>query len=316
MDYTVKSGKKPIELIFDNIHDHEVGIADLWIKEVEKRSGGIVHFIQYNGDGPKITETADVICDIPAAGGKYHLLDLVQIPFVFPKATVGSKVIAQLYAEFPELRSELSDFKIVGLGIGKMMAIFSRKSWGPVRTLEDLKGARTRSLLPIDQAIEALGAKPMHVDFLDITRLLEIGELDATVLGLVPAKTFHLAERAAPYCTIAGNLSITMHPMRTFMKWESWNKLPTDIQRIIDGLGPSGQDCWFAARKAPGSDRYLQEALEYFAKNGRIITLAPQELERWLNILQPLRDSAIQMVESKGLPGRKFFKRMLELVKQ
>jgi hypothetical protein len=122
---------KPIELIFHNIHDHGVEITNLWIGEVERRTRGKVHFTKYDGGGPQFTARADVIRDVPAGGGRYHLLDLIQIPLIFPGSKVGSRVLAQLYAEFPELRAELSDVKIVGLSIGALMAIFSSKAWGP-----------------------------------------------------------------------------------------------------------------------------------------------------------------------------------------
>ena len=239
-----------IELVFHNIHDHGVSITKLWTEEIERRSGGRVHFSLHTGGGPQLTAKADAVRDVPAGGGgQYPLLDLVQTPLVFPSATTGSRVIAQLYAEFPALREELNDVKVAGLSLGATMAIFSSRKWGPIRTLADFKGARTRSLLPIDSAMAALGAIPLHVDYLDIARQLESGELDATILGLLPAKMFDLADHDTPYCTLTGNLSITMHPMRTYFKWDSWQKLPPDIQKIIDSLGPAGGDCWFAATR-------------------------------------------------------------------
>jgi TRAP-type C4-dicarboxylate transport system substrate-binding protein len=304
----------PVELVYHDVHDHGVAIANLWISEVERRAGGKVHFTKYAGAGPQLTARADVVRDVPAEGGRYLLLDLIQIPMIFPNSKVGSRVIAQLYSEFPELRSELSDVKVVSLSIGALMAIFSSRSWGPVRTLEDLRGARIRSLLPVDKSFEALGAQTRHVGFLEIARELADGDLDATVLGLLPAQNFKLAENGAPYCTIVGDRSITMHPMRTYLKRESWNKLSPDIQATIDSLGPAGQDCWTATRSGLDSDRALTAAIDYFKQKGEIIRLAPDEQSRWLKAMQPQRIAAVEWAESHGLPGRRFFARMLELV--
>ena len=309
-----ESGEKPIELVFHNIHDHGVEIMDIWMKEVETRTGGRVQFTKRIGEDPESIKAADMVRDVPAMNERYPLLNLVQIPFILPSATVGSKVIAQLYAEFSELRDELSDVKIVGLGIGALMAIFSNKAWGPIRTLEDFKGARTRSLTMIDPVIETLGGKPMHVGWFEMPRLLEKGEMDAAVLGVLPGHMFKLADGAAPYCTIAGDRSITMHPMRTYMKWDTWNSLPPDICQIIDEIGPAGSDCWFAVQSGLDADSHLHEALEYIEKNGELIKVTPQELERWRRLVQPLLDSAVNKVEAKGLPARRFFNRMNELV--
>jgi TRAP-type C4-dicarboxylate transport system substrate-binding protein len=309
-----KSPEKPIELVCHNIHDHGVEITDMWMKEVERRTNGRVHFTLRSGEDRSLIQSADVVRDVPAEGGRRPLLDLIQIPFIFPSSTVGSKVVAQLYAEFAELRDELSDSKVVGLGIGALMAIFSSRAWGPIRKLEDLKGARIRSLTVIDGIMEDFGAKPRHVGFLEISRLLETRELDATVLGILPARMFKLAEGAGPYCTIAGNLSITMHPMRMFMKRDTWNSLPTDIQKTLDEIGPAGGECWFAVQSGLDADNQLRKALDYIRQNGELIEVAPDEMKRWQQIAQPRREAALSAVEAKGLPGARFFNRMNELV--
>jgi len=152
---------------------------------------------------------------------------------------------------------------------------------------------------------------------LKIGDLLEKGELDATVLGISPSKQFKLAERGTPYCTVVGGWSITMHPIRFFMKWDSWNSLSSDIQRIIDELGPAGSDCWYASQTGSGADGSAAAAQRYITDNGgKIIVPPPEELERWVKVTQPLRKAAIQVAEDKGLPGKKFFNRMLELVEE
>jgi TRAP-type C4-dicarboxylate transport system substrate-binding protein len=288
----------------------------MWMKEVETRTAGRVRFTKSSGEDPGLIKVADIVRDVPAMDSRYPLLNLLQIPFVFPSSTVGSKVIAQLYAEFPELRNELSDVKIVGLGTGALMAIFSSKAWGPIRSLEDFKGARTRSLPLIDGIIEAFGAKPLHVGYNEISLLLEKGKLDAAVLGILPAKMFKLADGIAPYCTIAGKTSITMHPMRIYMKWDTWNSLPSNIRNIIEEIGPAGADCWYAVQSGQNADKHVREALEDIKQKGKLTEVFPRELKRWYQLIQPKIDSAVSDIEVKGLPGKKFFNRMVELVRK
>jgi TRAP-type C4-dicarboxylate transport system substrate-binding protein len=306
----------PIELAFHNIHEHGTQIMDAWINQVQTRSGGRVRFRKSSGENREAIKAADLVRDVPAGGERYQLLNLVQIPFIFPSSTIGSRVIAQLYAEFTELRAELSDVKVVGLGIGALMALFSNKARGPIKTLEDFKGAKTRSLPMIDGIIESLGGRPEHVGWFEMAQLLEGGMLDAAVLGVLPAHQFKLADGAAPYCTLAGDLSITMHPMRIYMKWDTWNRLPPDLRTVIEEIGPSGADCWFAVQSGLDADRNLREALDYIEQKGEIIKVAPEELKRWQRLIDPHRAAAINAVEAKGLPGKKFFKRMNELVKE
>ncbi len=312
MDSDAKETLK--ELVFHNIHEHGVGIAGRWMNEVKARTGGKIHFRESSGEDPEKIKAADIVRDVPAGNMNYRLLNLIQIPFLFPSSTVGTRVIAQLYAEFTELRNEMSDTKVVGLGTGALMAIFSSRRWGPIRSLEDLHGARIRSLPPIDGFIEALGARPLQVPYLKISQLLAAGELDATVLGILPARMFRLAEEAAPYATVFQNRSISMHPMRLYMKWETWNRLSSDVQEIIESLGPAGGDCWFATQAGPDADDSLRQALEYIIKNGELINIPAEELERWRRRIQPRIDVVLSEVETAGLPGRRFFSRMNELV--
>lgn len=305
--------EKPTELKFHNIHEHGTEIMDMWMKEIEKRTGGRVRFIKSAGEKPELFAAADVVRDVPAMNSNYPLLNLIQVPFVFPNSTVGSQVIAQLYSEFKELRDELNDTKVVGLGTGALMAIFSSKAWGPIGTLEDFKDARIRSLTPIDGIVKALGGKPLHVGYLEISHLLETGQLDATVLGILPAYNFKLAEGAAPYCTIPEERSITMHPIRIYMKWETWIRLPSDIRNVIEEIGPASSDCWYALQSGRDADNHLAEAMEYIKQKGEFVQVAPEEMNRWRRVIRPNLDSILNEVEARGLPGKRFFKRMNKL---
>jgi hypothetical protein len=107
-----------------------------------------------------------------------------------------------------------------------------------------------------------------------------------------------------------------MHPMRTFVKWSVWNSLPSDIQRIIEEIGPAGGDCWFATQNGQDADNHLLKAMEYLKKNGELFKVLPEELKRWQQLIQPVMNSAINNIEAQGLPGKKFFNRMTELVEK
>jgi hypothetical protein len=74
-----ESQEKPRELVFHNIHEHGVEIADMWINEVEARSNGRVRFKKSSGEDPEIIKAADIVRDVPALSSRYPLLNLVQI---------------------------------------------------------------------------------------------------------------------------------------------------------------------------------------------------------------------------------------------
>ncbi len=204
----------------------------------------------------------------------------------------------------------------MGLGTGALMAIFSSRTWGPIRTSESLKGARIRSLLPIDRALEAFGTQTIHVKYHEVCQSITDRKIDATILGLLPGRIFQIADAGASYCTITLPLSITMHPLRIYLKWSSWHKIPLEIQKVIDSLGPEGSDCWFASQCGQDFDSHLTGALDYVRQKGEIVTITGTELEKWRRIMQPARQIAVNALEEMGLPGRVFFKRLLELTEK
>ena len=309
-----ESENHPIKLIFHNIHDHGTDIGDMWMAEIEKRSCGKVIFSTTIGDNPDLIRSADVVRDVPASTERYPLLNLVQIPITFPNSTVGSRVIAQLYEEFSELRSELNDVKVLGIGTGAPMAIFSSRSYKKIQKVEDLVDVRIRSISIMDDIFRAFGAISQNVGWFDMGKLLKSGELNAALLGIIPAYMFKLADNAAPYCTITGYKSITMHPMRIYMKWGTWNRLPDTIRGVIDGLGPSGANCWYAIQNGNDSDTHLIKALDYFRQKGSVTSVMPDELVRWERMVQPVMESLLDKYEKRGLPARNYVARMKDLV--
>ncbi|MBU3181694.1 hypothetical protein [Clostridium psychrophilum] len=64
-------------------------------------------------------------------------------------------------------------------------------------------GARIRSILPLNSVLSELAAEPVHIDYLTLKDKMASGELDAAVVGLLPAFSFNLVEEVAPYCMLA-----------------------------------------------------------------------------------------------------------------
>lgn len=305
--------QEPIELIFHEVHDHHVNISDLWIQEVEQRCQGQVHFTKYVGRELPSDCKVDVWRQSVATGGKYLLMDLIQMPFVTRKSLDGSRILAQLYKEFEEFRQETSDVKVCGLGTGSLMGIFSTEKWGPIKSLEDLKGSRCRSILPFDSCLTAIGSEPVHVNYLELKEDMKSGKMQCALLGLLPALTFNLVEEVAPYCALAVEGNISTHAMRLAMTWEAWNKLPEDVQKAIDEIGPAGGDCWFANHNGTDFDANLEDALNYIRKHGQISLYDESDLDRCIDLMQPGVEERIRIAEEHGLPGRKFYDRLLEL---
>ena len=307
---------KPVELVFHEVDNHNVMISDFWIKEVERRCQGQVHFTKYVGKELPKGQDADVFRISSAAGGRFFLMDLIQMPFLTRNSADGTRILSQLYEEFEEFRREFSEFKICGLGTGATMGLFTSKRVGPIKNSMDLKGMRVRSVLPFDACLSSIGAEPVHVNYLELKQDMINGKMDAAVLGMLPAQVFNLCEEVAPYCMLDAERNISTHGMRLAMRWETWYKLPAVAQKVIDELGPAGGNCWVATHWGTEYNRSLVEgALRYVREVGQVSIWDPADVKQCICQMQPGIDLRIQIAEEHGLPGRRVYERMIELAK-
>ncbi len=318
---------KPIELTFSTwtaVVSQDTEMCKSWMQEVEKRTQGRVKFTFYEAGAlgaakehydMAVKGLADLtyhnIANLP---GRFLLADALQLPFTVPSAEVGAKVHVQLYHEFPEMQKEYSEVKVIGLGVIDPYFIITTKAAGQVRTLEDLKGKKIRTSGTEGDTIAALGGVPTGLLITEVYLALQKGVLDGASLGLSGLKAFKLSE-VAHYLTYWDGSSIRVAPWIVPMNLAKWNSLPSDIQKIISELSVDGT--WFAPFAGPIYTRWAEEGKTMAKEQGwEFYKLPPEELQRWMEKVKPMKEKWISDLEAKGLPGRKFIDRLVELSKQ
>jgi len=111
-------------------------------------------------------------------------------------------------------------------------------------------------------------------------------------------KSFRLAE-VTKYTTNSNLWLLMGHYVA--MNWDSYNKLPADLKKVIDDNNEWGkQDCWKMY------DSIDETGIEYAkGKKHEFINLPPAEEERWLTALRPVQDKIASDIDAKGYPGTK-----------
>jgi TRAP-type C4-dicarboxylate transport system substrate-binding protein len=99
--------------------------------------------------------------------------------------------------------------------------------------------------------------------------------------------------------------------MYVAMNWDSWNSLPSDIQQIFEEAAvdiPNSTD----THKLQANAEALQRAIDEYGL--KVITLTPEELARWRQVQDTVRDEWVAELEAQGLPGRKLLEHLDSLL--
>lgn len=272
-----------------------------WKKEVEKRTNGKVSIKTFPGgtllkakgimDGV-IAGTADIGCLCMAyQPGRFSVTNATALPVGFPNATVASLTLWDIYNKYkPE---GFAKVKVLTMFTCAPANIYAKV---PVKNLEDLKGLQLRASGGVAQVLKALGATAVGMPQSQTPEALQKGVVKGAASSLETLKDFKYAEM----CKYVTMLNGPVYPFAVVMNMDSWNKLPKDVQKVMDELGP--QQCvWTGVYM----DNHVNESIAWSKENHNIeITeLSGEEKAKWDKLLEPITNDWIEKAKGKGLPA-------------
>ena len=172
-----------------------------------------------------------------------------------------------------------------------------------VTKIEDLKGLKIRTNTQgATKLVEKLGGVPVSVATPDLYTSLETGVID----GLVTSLGFFYPMKMYEVCKYAVVEPIAMSMTFIAMSWDAWNRLPADLQRILEEV--TWDYYWTNINHE--TDRYLNSYLKPVKDAGvELIYLSDQERARWEQATQSLIDEWITKMDGKGLAGSEAVRR-------
>ena len=272
-----------------------------WKKEVEQRTNGQVVVNTYPGGtllGAKnmmdgvIAGQADIgnLC-MAYQPGRFIVTNATSLPLGIPNARKGSLVLWDLWEKYqPEAFAKV---KVLAMFATAPTNIMSKV---PVRTLEDLKGLDLRASGGAAQILAAWGANPVGMPMPATVEALQKGVVKGLFSSLEVMKDFKFAE-TCKYVTITDTV---IYPFAVVMNMDSWNKLPKDVQKVMDDLRVE-QSEWTGTYM----DNHVKAAMEWAKteQNVEVITLSAAEKARWDAKLVPLTEKWAADAKSKGFPA-------------
>lgn len=277
-----------------------------WKKEVEKRTGGKVAIDTYPGGtllGAKnmidgvIQGQADIGCLCMAyQPGRFVITNATSLPLSIPDARVASLVLWDLYKKYQP--AAFSKVKVLTMFTCAPANIMSKK---PVRTLDDIKGMDLRASGGAAQILKAWGANQVGMPMSATPEALQKGVVQGLFSSLEVMKDFKFAE----FCRYATLTNTVIYPFGVVMNMDSWNKLPKDVQKVMEDLGTEQAE-WTGTYM----DNHVTDSIAWSKKTYDVefIKLTKKDLAAWNKMLKPITDKWIKGAKEKGLPARAIIK--------
>lgn len=217
----------------------------MWKEEVEKRSNGRVavqylHSRQLGEERPLfegvLSGTVDAMVgssiSLTVFAGKPSF-EALQLPFLISSYDTLAKVLSSDAAMAMLADLDSSGIKGYSLFEGGQRHYLSTK--GPVRTMNDLAGMKTRVMnMPMHLAIwELAGAAPVGMNYGEIYTSLETGVIDGVEINVSSLESERFYE-AAKHFTYTGHY---FWPGMLIGNKAKFDSLPADIQQIMLDAG-------------------------------------------------------------------------------
>ena len=293
--------------------------AQQWLALVTERTDGRVTFDYFPAE--QLAKSADLLdaaqnglADIVYAPPLY-LSDRLPLSTVTALPLVGNVTNQQaLNDAFHKLvMGDLNEAEILPLGVRAVRTIvtapyqvMSRE--GKIETLADLDGTKLRSSGGVQESsVEALGAVPVAIPAPDLYPALQRGTVEGTLFNLPTAAGYKLQEQLE-YST--DNLNLGLFPVLYVINEDVWGTLPQDIQEIMVQASRDVLSNVVEADKKGVED--FRKGVE--ENGGGLYQIGEEELARWNERLDPVRQTWVENLEGQGKPAQAILDRWTELV--
>lgn len=276
-----------------------------WVKAIETRTGGQIKIDTYpsatlgkpqDAYDNVIKGIADITWGFVAYfPGRFPLTEVMNLPMLgVDKATVGSKVVWDLYNETPYLKKEFADVKVLTLHTHDGAPVTSKK---PILNMADMQGKKIRAPGgPLVPMLQSLGASPMAMPAPDTYQAAEKGVIDGAVMAWEAVEMMNLQE----VFKSALDANVNSGVFFLIMNKKTWDSLPPDVQKVFDE--ESGEKASQLFAKAWDETKKTSTA-KFTKAGGKIVEMDAAEASKWREKSMSVWTKWASDQETKKLPG-------------
>jgi TRAP-type C4-dicarboxylate transport system substrate-binding protein len=202
---------------------------------------------------------------------------------------------------------ELKGVKLLGIFCAGPFHLMMAKH--PIDSLNDLKGKKIRAAGIQAKIVRALGAVPVGMAAPEIYGALEKGVIDGALTAYSAVRSFNLGDVVKHYTPIG----IGFIDFGVGMNMNSYNKLPKDVQAVIDELI---KEKGITIRGNKLEEGQLQMGIDLLNKFGAVKHVLPEaDMKKVSQALVPIWDEWIKEGEAKGLPRKAMLDELYGMLK-
>jgi TRAP-type C4-dicarboxylate transport system substrate-binding protein len=292
--------------------------VEWWAKEIEKRTEGRVKFEYYWSESlakarDNINATKGGVADVSfLASWGYHPSDFPvwqfsELLFLGEKEFPHLTAVKEMYQTVPELKEEAdkTGLKLLWMGSTQPTNFLTKK---PIRTLEDFKGLKIRSVGAVADWVKSLGGVSSPITIYETYEALQKGTVDGSqgyMYQFLPYKW----QEVTKYLNTTGIQLITFS---IWMNKDVWNKLTPADQKVFE-------DMWgdLTNKLVEEYGKSYQKDLKGLKDAGvEVVEPSPAEAARWRESAVFTWDKWLKAMEGKGIDGKKILAKYEELYKK
>lgn len=238
-----------------------------------------------------------------------------QLAFHFYMPMVTDDPMTQLtitnktYKEFPEWEGNVKQFKqwVIGKGTFSSYGLGTKFGWKKVTDLAGHKIAGAGLNLPWLKLLA--GVTVIQTNLNEAYNSLQSGVYEGVVIFPPAWKGFKLDEPAKFY-TEVGWGATTLYQMT--MNMDSWAKLPKEVQKIFNEERANWE-----VKTAQLATKKYGASLAALKKDGSTLYKLPYDQRAAMaKAYDAWSNESAKMLDKKGLPGSKLFKRYMQIAEQ
>ena len=202
---------------------------------------------------------------------------------------------------FPAYAQEVADLKVLASYSLANLLLYSNRV--AVHSLSDIKGRTVRSgNRAISEFVKKVGGNPLFMSMGEVYMGLQKGTVD--IMAGYPSTLGGGYRHAEVAKYVTTTLMPGGAPNIGFvgMNWNSWKKLPSDLQRVIEA---SAVRLEYESRKLRVDE--VVQGLDFAkSKNCEIMELVPEDKSRIKDIMRQIAMEEAKRMDAEGLKGSEF----------
>ena len=283
-------------------------ILDVWADNVEKDSGGSIKVdrfpsMQLGGKPPELMDQAvngvvDIVWTVVGyTPGRFPSTEVFEMPFMMKDARSLSCAYWKMFDKHMK-DTEFKDVHILGTWVHGPGLIHTAD---PVEEIADLNGMKIRGgSRTVNSLLELVGATPVGMPVPAVPESLSKGVIDGATIPWEVTTALKVPELVENHTEFEGVALYTLTFVLAMNK-DKYESLTPAQQAAIDKNSGLEFSIFAGGTQADADGPARQIAVE---NGNNIITLKGADVAKWQTAVQPIYDSWVADMNSKGIDGQ------------